>query len=72
MLEHGELMAMRKGEDIGLREFRKHVVQYLKGFAGAKAMKNNLMSATTVAQYKEIAEAGKQHALEAASQENTV
>ncbi len=54
VMRHAELMAMRKGEDIGLREFRKHVVQYMKGFPHARELKTQLMGALTLKDYETI------------------
>lgn len=59
VLRHGELMAMRKGENLGLREFRKHVVAYMKAFPHAKEMKQQLLQATTLAEYHDIIERGR-------------
>ncbi len=59
VLRHATLMAMRKGENIGLREFRKHVVQYMKGFPFARELKTELMGAMSVADYERIIADGR-------------
>lgn len=56
MLRHADMMALRKGEDLGLREFRKHVVCYMKAFPHARELKTRLMQCHTVADYHEAAE----------------
>lgn len=60
VLRHAELMAMRKGENLGLREFRKHVVAYMKAFPHAKELKQQLLQAVTLAEYHEIIDRGRQ------------
>lgn len=59
VLRHAEMMAMRKGENIGLREFRKHVVSYMKTFPYAREMKQQLMGALTLREYRDIIERGR-------------
>lgn len=59
VLRHAEMIALRRGESIGLREFRKHVVAYFRAFPFAKEMKRQLMDATTLAEYQAIIEAGR-------------
>lgn len=59
VLRHAEMMAMRKGETVGLREFRKHVVQYMKGFPHARELKTELMGALTIEQYRSTIERGR-------------
>lgn len=43
MLRHARLMAESKGEERGLKLFRKHAVAYLKGVQGVKAMRQRMM-----------------------------
>ena len=57
MLRHAEMMALRKGEEPGLREFRKHVVSYMKTFPHARELKTRLMQCGSVAAYHEAVEA---------------
>lgn len=59
VLRHAEMMAMRKGENLGLREFRKHLVCYMKAFPHARELKMKLMGALTMQEYHEIIEAGR-------------
>ncbi|MEQ8820701.1 MAG: tRNA dihydrouridine synthase DusB [Sumerlaeia bacterium] len=54
---HARMMVERKG-DHGLIEFRKHAVQYLRGFKDAKALKQRLLNVTDLEEYLEaLAEA---------------
>lgn len=54
---HAAIMVERKG-DHGLIEFRKHAVQYLRGFHAAKVLKSKLLQITDVKDYlKEIEDA---------------
>ncbi|MEO8376548.1 MAG: tRNA-dihydrouridine synthase, partial [Candidatus Sumerlaeota bacterium] len=59
VLRHAEMMAMRKGEGLGLREFRKHVVSYMKAFPFAREMKTKLMEALTIEEYRTIIDEGR-------------
>lgn len=70
VLRHAELMVLRKGEDGGLREFRKHVVTYIKHFPSAKLVKSRLLAATTLQEYYQVIDEGRaaiaEHAAHAA------
>ncbi|MBK5200421.1 MAG: tRNA dihydrouridine synthase DusB [Spirochaetaceae bacterium] len=46
-----ELMSADIGEDIALREMRKHCCAYIKGFPGSSKVKMELMGATTKEDY---------------------
>lgn len=59
VLRHAEIMVMRKGEALGLREFRKHVVSYMKAFPFAREMKQKLLGAMTLDEYAAIIDAGR-------------
>ncbi len=59
VLRHAEIMAMRKGEGLGLREFRKHVVSYMKAFPFARELKSKLLAALTMEEYRQIIEEGR-------------
>ncbi len=50
MARHARIMVDRKG-DRGLVEFRKHLVQYLRGFRCAKVLKTKLMGVTDAEVY---------------------
>jgi nifR3 family TIM-barrel protein len=45
-IEHGELLIADKGAKIGVREMRKHICWYLKGFAGAAHFREEVMRLT--------------------------
>ena len=53
MLNHIKKLCEYKGEEHGMREARKHVAWYLKGFKGAAAFRNAAGKLTT---YKELGE----------------
>jgi nifR3 family TIM-barrel protein len=59
VLRHAEMMVLRRGEKLGLREFRKHVVSYMKAFPYAKELKMQLLNAETLGQYVQIVEEGR-------------
>ncbi len=42
ILEHADLQLKYKGEYIGIREMRKHLSWYLKGFSGAAALRKSI------------------------------
>ena len=66
---HASIMVERKGE-YGLVEFRKHAVQYLKGFRSAKQLKKKLLNIRDLETYlREIEETKASiHELEAAAE----
>ena len=45
-IEHGTLLIAEKGERIGVREMRKHISWYLKGFYGAAHFREEVMRLT--------------------------
>ena len=49
-MEHITLLCSIKGEYKGIREARKHASWYIKGIKGAAQLRNNINSATTLAQ----------------------
>lgn len=51
ILDHARWLIESKGEEIGCREIRKHLLSYTKGFPGAKEARSKL---TKVASYQEI------------------
>jgi tRNA-dihydrouridine synthase B len=59
VLRHAEMMVMRKGEQLGLREFRKHVVSYMKTFPHAREMKTQLLQCLTLEEYRRVIEEGR-------------
>ncbi len=54
ILEHCELAVRHKGEMIGMREMRRHLASYVKGFDGAATMRAKLMTVETLQETKEI------------------
>jgi nifR3 family TIM-barrel protein len=48
MRRHAELLADWAGEDVGLRDFRKHVAWYLKGFAVGSEVRTALAGVSTL------------------------
>lgn len=54
MLKHIEKICEYKGEKIGMREARKHVAWYLKGFKGAAAIRNESGTLETFEQLIEL------------------
>lgn len=59
VLRHAEMMCLRKGEERGLIEFRKHVVQYLRAFPYARDVKTKLLDAATMEGYRRIIAEGR-------------
>ena len=45
-IEHGELLIADKGHRVGVREMRKHISWYLKGFYGAAHFREEIMRLT--------------------------
>lgn len=53
-LRHLDLVVSFKGEEVGVREMRKHLAWYIKGMRGAARMREEIFSAKTVAEVKDI------------------
>jgi tRNA-dihydrouridine synthase len=45
-IEHGDLLIADKGRRVGVREMRKHISWYLKGFYGAAHFREEVMRLT--------------------------
>ena len=54
ILEHCELAVRHKGEERGMLEMRRHLSSYVKGFDGAKEMREKLVRVEKLEQVKEI------------------
>lgn len=54
ILDHCELAVKFKGERKGMREMRRHLYSYVKGFDGAREMRERLMQAELLDEVKEI------------------
>lgn len=54
MRRHAELLAAWIGEDAGLRDFRKHVAWYLKGFAAGPELRRALAAVCTLAELDDL------------------
>lgn len=57
MAKHVELACRYKGEHIGVRESRKHIGWYLKGFPGAASFRKAAFSLETIDQFNELCQA---------------
>lgn len=53
-LEHARLMVQTKGEEFGIREMRKHLAWYFKGFAGVAGLRQNLVKVESYQQLEEL------------------
>jgi len=56
ILEHADLQLKYKGEYIGIREMRKHVSWYLKGFEGACALRKQINEMDSMDELKAVVE----------------
>lgn len=56
ILEHADLQLKYKGEYIGIREMRKHISWYLKGFEGACALRKQINEMDSMDQLKAVVE----------------
>ncbi|MBO4824698.1 MAG: tRNA dihydrouridine synthase DusB [Lachnospiraceae bacterium] len=54
ILEHADMQLEHKGEFIGIREMRKHLSWYLKGFEGASALRKHINEMETFEELKSI------------------
>lgn len=56
VLQHADLQLQYKGEFVGVREMRKHLSWYLKGFEGAAALRKQINEMETFAELRAIVE----------------
>ncbi len=54
--EHAKMMLEYKGEYIGIREMRKHLSWYLKGFTGAAGLRKRINEMTTMDELLKVVE----------------
>ncbi|SIS17116.1 putative TIM-barrel protein, nifR3 family, partial [Williamsia sterculiae] len=54
IVRHGELLAAHHGEDKGMREIRKHVAWYLRGFPVGSDVRRSMALVTTVAELRDL------------------
>lgn len=52
--EHARLMADYKGEEVGMREMRRHLTDYVHGFRGASTFRGKLTAVSTLADVRQI------------------
>lgn len=60
--EHARLLAESKGEITGVREMRRHLTDYVKGFPGASAYRGRLTAVNTLDEVRAILEEVRQTA----------
>lgn len=58
MIRHLEMLCGLKGEDTGVREFRKYIVRYTKGMRGAASMRRKANDAVSLEDMKEVIKIG--------------
>lgn len=54
IVRHAQLMVEEKGEEKGIMEMRKFLLMYLKGFPGARDMRRNLVSVSTLTDVQSV------------------
>ncbi len=54
IVRHGELLADHHGEDKGMREIRKHVAWYLRGFPAGSDLRQRLSLVTTLPELRDL------------------
>ncbi|USI91004.1 tRNA dihydrouridine synthase DusB [Rhodococcus pyridinivorans] len=54
MRRHAELLADHHGEDRGLRDMRKHIAWYLRGFPAGSEIRNGLAHVSTLAELDDL------------------
>ena len=57
ILRQAEMMLEYKGEYIGIREMRKHLTWYLKGFEGAAGLRRRINETETFEELKDFIKA---------------
>lgn len=64
--EHARLLADYKGEVTGIREMRRHLTDYVKGFPGASGYRGRLTAVSTLAEVRSILDEIQQNVSEEA------
>lgn len=54
VLRHLDMVTKLKGENIGVKEMRKHIAWYLKGMPGSTRVKTEIFRLSTVVQIKQV------------------
>lgn len=54
MYRHGELLSAHHGEDKGMREIRKHIAWYLRGFPAGSDLRSQLSLVTSLADLRNL------------------
>ncbi|MFT4043719.1 MAG: tRNA dihydrouridine synthase DusB [Gordonia sp. (in: high G+C Gram-positive bacteria)] len=54
VMRHGELLAAHHGEDKGMREIRKHVAWYLRGFPAGSDLRQRLSLVSTLDELRDL------------------
>ena len=54
ILKHAEWLIEHKGDYVGTREIRKHLLQYVKGFPGAKSFRSQLVHVKCLLDIKKV------------------
>ena len=54
ILKHAEWLVEHKGDYVGTREIRKHLLQYVKGFKGAKEFRSQLVRIEGLVDLKDV------------------
>ena len=58
MIRHLEMLCGLKGEDTGVKEFRKFIIRYTKGMRGAASMRRKANDAASLEDMKEVIKIG--------------
>jgi len=53
-LEHAEKLCTRIGEPFGMKEMRKHIAWYIKGFSKASELRQKINSLETLSQLRQL------------------
>jgi tRNA-dihydrouridine synthase B len=62
--EHARLLVECKGEHTGVREMRRHLTDYVKGFAGASGYRGRLTAVNTLDEVRDILDEIRENALD--------
>ena len=56
IMRHGQMLAEFKGENIAMREMRKHVAWYTAGYPHSSSLRNDINSVVTLVELQELLE----------------
>jgi tRNA-dihydrouridine synthase B len=61
MIKHLDMLAALKGEHVAVREFRKYIMRYTKGMAGASSLRRSACEITDIGEMRSLITRGNEN-----------